>query len=929
MPVWSHRNGVASFDELALDTLGAWFDQLGLDGDARPLRLRLTTNPATIGRAMMVQKIDITEAINAGLDGWVSCVSPRVGLPLKLMLGCPLAVDLLTDEGLLRPICGVVTEAHAGRSDGGFAQYHLRIRDAFSIMDQRVNSRVFRQRSVLDITRILFSEWRQRNAALASVFDYRFVLLREDDHPARDFSLQYNESDAAFLQRLWRREGLSWFIVAEPVSEDTGYAAAHVLVLFADSRMLAANRAGEIRYHGNTAVETHDSVTAWSEARVLVPGEATLSSSDYKFASGPQAMMVVRTPSILEQGGMGDQLAAALKDSRIERPRAGHDYAHYDRLSRARMMHHEYRGRQLSGQSGVRQLAVGEWNRLVGHPDLARATANERAFLITRIRHHADNNLPVACNDGPPIGRSAGFGSSAGFPVGQEDRRYRNQFEAIPLDRPLKPSWDPRRDLPSMSPLTAVVVGPPGEEVWCDEDGRIKIQLLGLDPADHEHAKGAGTSGTGADSAWVRVASQWASDGWGSLHLPRVGDEVVVDFIAGDPDRPIVTGVVFNGRNPPPRFSGQGVLPGDRYLSGTRSKEVFGQRHNQLRFDDTRGEISTQLSSDHAASQLNLGYLTHPRHRGDASPRGEGVELRTDRAASIRGGDGVLISAEARRGACGDQLDRDQLSGVVDTLLGVVTELARQAEAHRAGAAELERLNALAARLAGWQHGSNTDPGTPGDATPVVAISAPAGIALGSADSVFIASQTTTDIASAGAMQVSAGRSLSLRTAASLNAYSTADMKLVAAEGGLGLETHRQDIELISARRIVLSAAEEIVLQAPRIRQVSQGAQVDVGGGTIRQQCEGEHLVRSATFNHLGPAGGAPDNPDPVRHEAHFDQQVVLRWAGTHAPIPHQRYRIVTEDGRVFEGCSDANGLTERFESSLAFGRYRVEILTE
>jgi type VI secretion system secreted protein VgrG len=183
---------------------------------------------------------------------------------------------------------------------------------------------------------------------------------------------------------------------------------------------------------------------------------------------------------------------------------------------------------------------------------------------------------------------------------------------------------------------------------------------------------------------------------------------------------------------------------------------------------------------------------------------------------------------------------------------------------------------------------------------------------------------------SIGNTQLSVGRKLLARVSDSISLFAhRLGIKLIAASGKLELKTHADDIELTSSKRIVLTATEEIVLQAPRIRVVAQGAQVDIGGGAITQQSSGEHTVKSSKFAHVGPGGGSPGAAPSITSDTAHDQQTVLRWIGTDEPMKNQRYRITTEDGRTFEGRTDAAGLTERFTSAIPFGRYSIEALDD
>lgn len=184
---------------------------------------------------------------------------------------------------------------------------------------------------------------------------------------------------------------------------------------------------------------------------------------------------------------------------------------------------------------------------------------------------------------------------------------------------PIVPAYDPRTDLPPLAMQSALVVGPANEEVHCDAHGRVKVRFPATRLVDHQHARGTGAGDTDADSAWVRVASSWAGNGPGSgrqcgfLGLPRVGSEVLLAFPGGDPDLPVIVGQLYNHSAQPVALSDAGELPGNRYLSGMKSREIKGGRANQLRFDDRQGKINARLASDHGVSQLNLGWLSRER----------------------------------------------------------------------------------------------------------------------------------------------------------------------------------------------------------------------------------------------------------------------------------------------------------------------------
>ena len=905
----------------------------GLSEGKRPIRLRLSQKKQVLDDVLLVKRVAGNETLCGGLEYRLLCVSTRSDMPLKEFIALPVELQFVTDRGDVRAVCGIVVQAAAGHSDGGLATYELLVRDALALMEYRTNTRIFRNQNELDITEVILREWRQKNSVLAKAFDVDWSHIK-GTYPTRGFTMQHNESDADFLRRLWNRRGIAWFMRPGQASQSQSQnIPAHTLVLFDDAYALPQNAAGAVRYHRDGSTEDADTVTAWSPVRTLKPGNVARQSWDYKQARP----MTSNAPSRIDQGTIGNQFAISLDDYLIDVPHAGKDHDDYRQLGEMRMKRHEYESKCFYGEGSVRALCVGEWIALTGHHEIDTHPPKEREFIVTRLEVDAENNLPKTVDEQVQrlfaLNRWDERPYSNALQQASEERgmRYTNRFSCVRRGIPIVPAFDPRADLPRPQLQSAIVVGPASEEVHCDEYGRVKVRFPSTKPEDHSHAQGAGASDSDLDSAWVRVASTWASNHWGTITLPRVGDEVIIDFLGGDPDKPIIVAQVYGGTSKPPSFSHTGELPGNRYLAGIKSKEVQGTRYNQLRLDDTPGQINAQLSSQHGHSELNLGWLTHPRSDGKGEARGEGAELRSDHAVAVRGAQGVLITAAARQQASGRQLDRNELIGLVEALQSVQQHLSELSSTHHADGTDDKELIQLIANLKRWEAGSNTEvDSTGGGGQPVVALSAPAGVAVTSQDNIAIGSQTHIDMVSIGNTQLSVGKKLLARVSESISLFAhRLGIKLIAASGKLEMQTHGDDIEVTSAKRIVLTAADEIVLQAPKLRFVAQGAQVDLGGGAITQQSSGEHTIKSSKFAHIKPGGGSPSGVTLPKSELAHDQQTVLRWIGTDEPMKNQRYRITTEDGRTFEGRTDGAGLTERFTSALPFGRYTVEAIDD
>jgi type VI secretion system secreted protein VgrG len=488
---------------------------------------------------------------------------------------------------------------------------------------------------------------------------------------------------------------------------------------------------------------------------------------------------------------------------------------------------------------------------------------------------------------------------------------------------PIVPDFHTLADTPQPRLQSAIVVGPPGEEVHCDAMGRVKIRFPGMRASDHEHDSGVGASDTPSDSAWVRVASCWAGNGPGSLQqcgtfsLPRVGSEVLVDFLGGDPDRPIIIGQVFNQHSEPPALSERGRLPGNRHLEGMRSKEIGGHRGNQLRFDDTQGQISVQVSSDHAATQLNLGYLTQPRANGAGDPRGEGAELRTDEAVAIRGAKGVLISADGSPSAQNNQLSRAALIGLVELTRSVADEMSKLAMTH-AGDEDTSRLADLATRLKEWDAGTNADPTHPASTSAMLAMTAPDGILAASPENVLIGSERRVDVVSVGDAAVTAGGNIFLRAAKGLSTFVHAlGIKLIAGHGDVNLEAHDGAINIKAARRINLVSTDDIYIEARNVHIVSHGAQTDWGAGTITQQSTGQHTIKAACFARSGPGAAAPSELNFAESNMRADERIILCTEQTDEPVPRRRYTAHLENGDKIDGVTDELGRTSLLVSQM------------
>jgi type VI secretion system secreted protein VgrG len=915
-----------------------------LTGANRPIRLKLWNGQGLVDDLLQVKQVTGVEAICGGLEYRLLCVAARAGLELKQFMAMPAELQFVTSTGSLRSVCGIVDVAEEGEADGGLASYQLIVRDALSIKNKGCNSRIFRNMNEVDITNLVLAGWCRDNPVLARAFNFEIWRLKTS-YPQREFTMQYKESDSAFLRRLWKRRGLAWFF--QPgVAKNAKDAPSHTLILFDDAGSLVRNAAGTVRYHRDDGTEVADSITAWQAVRTLRPGSVTRQSWDYKKAQ----MMRSSLSSNSDQGVLGGQFAAGLDDSLIDVQHAGDDGADYDALGTLRMLDHELNTKCYRGEGGGRQWTPGQWAAVTGHAAIDRHPASERQFVFTELRVAAENNLPKTLGDranrlfalnrwssddgavGASGGAEAGVAGVAGVAQASaaRDGRYTVQFTCVRRGIPIVPHYDPRVDLPRTGEETVVVIGPEGESVHCDELGRVRVRFPGCRPEERDGDRAVAAGITEHDSAWVLVSTGWAGAGFGAISLPRVGTSAVVSFLGGDPDKPIIVNAAHSGVTPPPSFSHVSVLPGDRHLSGIVSAEIKGTRSNQLRIDDTTGQISVQLASDHAASQLNLGYLTHPRRDGKAKPRGDGFELATDENGSIRTAKALLISAWGRLNACANQFSAEEHLGLMQDCVDLFKSLGEVAFANQGLELDPAPQSQLQDDIKATGGGGNTDPQGQGG-KPTLSVSAPAGIAFSTPNTIVSYAGVNIDTVAQQHLQFTSGQRFNLNAGKGISLFSHHDgIKAIAHYGKFVMQSQHDDTEINSAKNIRITATDGIAtVMAKEIHVIAEdGSFIKVGAG-ITLGTNGAIKFQAASFPFSGPAtmhaelpvfgGATPDQKFVLKYGQHSDGAIIA---------PNRAFEIDMNDGSTVKGLSDAVGNTSLLARD-AMQIANVRILTD
>lgn len=847
--------------------------------DNRILSLRFSESSGLGDDTLLPHHLAGEEGLSKNPRHTLTCLSAQAHLELKNLIGQPVEIGLLLPEGGQRIFSGIVTAAQRGNADGGFCVYVLTVESALAALAHRRNSRNYQDMSVPDIVKALLDEHIAGNPIFAASFRYRDKLRRT--YPTRSYCNQYREADLAFIERLLAEEGITYRFSHGP-DEDQPLRPAladarntpilHTLILQdADTPHPDAGES-PVRFHRTDGVEAADAIDSWTGERALQSGQTSLTTWDYKGSAQLPADELATDSS----GQARQDLMATLEDYDPQTAYYGSQNEEVGRYAELRQLAKDFSGKQHCGSGTPRHLFPGGKFGLEDHPVHDQSNPEDRLFVVTDLAFEAQNNLTPEAQ-----GALGGLIGDTDAGKGQNRPPYRNTFKAVRHDTTIVPDYHlTRHQKPTaVGTTTALVVGPPGEEIFTDEHGRIKLQFHWQRKQDHPRG---GADFDDRSSTWVRVAVPSAGAQWGTLYIPRIGQEVVVDFIEGDIDRPLVTGVVYNGSHMPPTFSGAGALPANKTLSGHKSKEYKGSTYNELLFDDSTGQMRVKLSSEHGKSQLNQGYLIHPRTGGKGEPRGEGFELRTDHHGAVRAGHGLLLTTEAQPMAGGKQLARNLATGQLDAAYSLAKSLGEVATKQYAdtlehGPEKISPDNAPEDKtqsghlkhhleaLKAWEGSSNTDPRNEtakeeAGRQPILVLASPAGIAEVTAQNHSIAAGTNIDQVAQRDLNQTSGRRWLHNAGQHISLFVNGlkekiSLKLIAAQGKVQMQAQHGEMELTAEQDILITSLQKKVVIAAKeeILLTAGGGYIRLKGGNIDIHCPGIVSIKAEKHKLSGP----------------------------------------------------------------------------
>ena len=467
------------------------------------------------------------------------------------LLGRKITITLALKTGE-RYFNGIVKRLVQGHRDERFQYYHMEVVPWSWLLTLKSDCRIFQDLSVPQIVKKLFDELKGSYSDLVS---YRDALTKQ--YVQRDYCVQYRETDFNFISRLLELEGIFYFFE----HSQNG----HTLVL-ADSNSTfkqVPDNGGKFRFSPQGGYDERlDTVLSVNLQHELRPGKWDLRDYHFEMPSKTLERTETTTISVANNSSLGLYDYPGEYAAIFNKPgaRLGDVEPTGESFIRLRMQEEEVEYLVLTGTSIARAFSPGYRFELTEHRDMADK------YALVLVQHSMSQVPSYVSGD-------------------SEGTHYQNSFVCIPFSVP----YLPRRTAPKpivQGPQTAVVTVKPGEESWLDKYGRIRLQFhwdrLGKDNEE--------------STCWVRVAQPWAGGGWGAHFWPRVGQEVVVEFLEGDPDQPLVTGSVYNASQMPPYG-----LPQYYTRSGIKSHSSQGgssSNYNELRLEDKKGDEQLFLHAE-------------------------------------------------------------------------------------------------------------------------------------------------------------------------------------------------------------------------------------------------------------------------------------------------------------------------------------------
>jgi len=650
-----------------------------------------------------------------------------------------------------RTFNGFISRFSQGAHDGRFTYYRAEMVPWLWFLTRTADCRIFQRKTVPDIIKKIFGD--------LGFNDFKMRLFGK--YQPRDYCVQYRETDFNFVSRLMEEEGICYFFEHDPAGNK------HDLILGDDpaSHEPCPGQAKARCDFASGGWRGEDVIREWRMEQEYRPG--AWAHTDYNFETPSTNLMV----TVKDEGKyeIYDFPGVYLKKS------VG------DHLAKTRLQETLAFKKRVSGTSNCRHFTTGSVVEVTEH---YRDDMNQK-WMLTAVSHQST------------MGEAYGSGGD------DEGFFYTNTFECIPADVIFRP-WrvTPKPNVQGCQ--TAVVVGPAGEEIYTDKYGRVKVQFHW----DREGKKNEDSS------CWIRVSSPWAGKSWGGIHIPRIGQEVIVDFLEGDPDQPIITGRVYHAENMPPWG-----LPAKKVVSGFKSDSTKGGGgYNEFSMDDTKGNELINVHAQHDQQKrvehderVSVGHdrteqvgnnetITIGNNRTERVGNNEMITIGTNRTEQVGANETITIGANRTEDVGANEtvtiaLTRTHTIGINDMLtVGAAQEIT-------VGAVQVLTVGATRNHTVGADESIN--------------VGSNQSVSIGSDQSLSVGGGRTTSIAKDDALSV--GKSLTV-TAADEIVLTTGDASITMKKDGT-ITIKGKDISISGSGAIEVKASKNVTVKGQKILQ--------------------------------------------------------------------------------------------------------------
>ncbi|HMN43948.1 MAG TPA: type VI secretion system tip protein TssI/VgrG [Povalibacter sp.] len=556
---------------------------------------KITLKSPLAADQLLIRAASVTEQLGRLFEIDLDLLSPDESLDFDKLLGKEITLSVLLDDGSQRHFHAYIAEFGQTGRLGDYASYRARAVPWLWFLTRTADCRIFQNLSVPEIVKQVFKEQGYTNVKDTLTKSYR----------KREYCVQYRETDFNFVQRLMEEEGIYYYFKHT--------ASTHTLVLadsYSGHESFASYETIEYFPPSENAQREKDHIHDWQRQRNVQPGKYVV--MDYDFTK-PRAQL--KTQYVQKRDFPKSDAEM------FDYPGGFTVSGDGDHYARARLESLQAQYELQTGVGNARGLATGYLFKLDGYP---RKDQNKEYLIVGAVhRVHAGDYES----------------GTAGTP---DD--YTCSFDAIDAKEPFRTPITTRK--PAVGgPQTATVTGPSGEEIHTDKYGRVKVQF-------HWDREGQRDE---KSSCWVRVSQIWAGKNWGWMSIPRIGQEVVVDFLEGDPDQPIITGRVYNADNMPP-FE----LPGNKTQSGLRTRSTLNgtaDNCNEIRFEDKKGSeqlfMHAEKNQDIEVENDETHWVGHDRTK--TIDNDETTHVKHDRTETVDNNETITI-----HGTRTETVDKDE-----------------------------------------------------------------------------------------------------------------------------------------------------------------------------------------------------------------------------------------------------------------------------